>query len=247
MIQFNSDLDNTLIYSYKHDIGPDKICVEVYEGREISFMTAEWIERLKRLQDKILYVPTTTRTVEQYKRIDMGIRTPEYALVCNGGILLIDGSPDNAWYQESLSRVAYAQEEMKKAINLLEQDKDRCFEVRFIEQLFVFTKSNDPNRTVQSLCRCLNINKVDVFNNGSKVYVVPKELDKGKGVIRLKKKIGADKIIAAGDSEFDISMLLACDIGMCPEGLMKQDCAGIMEYKKEIFTSEMLRMTERLI
>lgn len=36
---FISDLDNTLIYSYKKNIGGDTINVEVYEGREISFMT----------------------------------------------------------------------------------------------------------------------------------------------------------------------------------------------------------------
>ena len=36
---FFTDLDNTLIYSYKRDIGDAKRCVEVYQGREISFMT----------------------------------------------------------------------------------------------------------------------------------------------------------------------------------------------------------------
>lgn len=35
----HTDLDNTLIYSYKHEIGGPKTCVEIYQGREISFMT----------------------------------------------------------------------------------------------------------------------------------------------------------------------------------------------------------------
>ena len=39
MVLFVSDLDNTLIYSYKREIGKKKICVELYEGKEISFMT----------------------------------------------------------------------------------------------------------------------------------------------------------------------------------------------------------------
>ena len=38
MIVFYSDLDNTLIYSYRREIGGKKRCVEVYQGREISFM-----------------------------------------------------------------------------------------------------------------------------------------------------------------------------------------------------------------
>ena len=34
MIGFFTALDNTLIYSYKHDIGTDKECVEFYNDRE---------------------------------------------------------------------------------------------------------------------------------------------------------------------------------------------------------------------
>ena len=40
MAIFFTDLDNTLIYSYRRDIGRDKVCVELYQGREISFVTA---------------------------------------------------------------------------------------------------------------------------------------------------------------------------------------------------------------
>lgn len=36
---FCTDLDNTIIYSYKHNIGNDKINVEIYEDREISYIT----------------------------------------------------------------------------------------------------------------------------------------------------------------------------------------------------------------
>ncbi len=35
MIVFYSDLDNTLIYSYRREIGGKKRCVEVYQGRDI--------------------------------------------------------------------------------------------------------------------------------------------------------------------------------------------------------------------
>ena len=34
-----TDLDNTLIYSYKHELGNEKRNVELYQGREISFIT----------------------------------------------------------------------------------------------------------------------------------------------------------------------------------------------------------------
>ena len=77
----HTDLDNTLIYSYKHEIGGPKTCVEIYQGREISFMTETSHRLLGQLCSKpgVLVVPTTTRTLEQYQRIDLGIGVPEYA------------------------------------------------------------------------------------------------------------------------------------------------------------------------
>ena len=44
---FMSDLDNTLIYSYKHEIGEEKTCVEIYQDREISYMTNRSCELLE--------------------------------------------------------------------------------------------------------------------------------------------------------------------------------------------------------
>lgn len=35
-----------------------------------------------------MILPTTTRSIEQYKRINLGVGMDRYALVCNGGILL---------------------------------------------------------------------------------------------------------------------------------------------------------------
>lgn len=92
----------------------------------------------------VLVVPTTTRTLEQYQRIDLGIGVPEYALVCNGGVLLHQGKEDPVWYQESLALIADAQSELQRAEQWMTEDVNRCFEVRNIRSLFLFTKSNEP-------------------------------------------------------------------------------------------------------
>lgn len=244
MIIFNSDLDNTLIYSYKHDIGLEKICVEIYQNREISFMRPAWIQQLKKIQKKFLFVPTTTRTMEQYKRISMGIEEPEYALVCNGGILLRNGSVDKGWYKTSLEMISDSQKQLEKAAEILEKDVYRCFEVRFMDQLFLFTKSSQPEKSLLYLQEGLDKKLVDVFCNGIKVYVVPKNLDKGTGIIRFKQKMAAERIVAAGDSEFDKPMLLAADVGMCPQGLFPEKIGSIIEFSKDNFTDEMLKITE---
>lgn len=219
MVIFHSDLDNTLIYSYKHDIGEDKTCVEVYQGRDISYMTNLSMKLLKEINSNILVVPTTTRTIEQYRRINLGIEVPKYALVCNGGVLLVDGKEDEAWLKESKSLVSNCEFQLKSAELLLEADENVDFEIRNIKGLFVFTKSKQPEKTIEILKEKLNLKLVEVFTNKAKVYVVPRVLSKGKAVSRFKSKIKADCVIAAGDSEFDISMLNEADIALVPEEL----------------------------
>ena len=217
MIVFHTDLDNTLIYSYKHDIGEQKRCVEIYQGREISFVTQETYQLLQRLSEQksqVLIVPTTTRTIEQYQRIDLGVGDLRYALVCNGGVLLVDGQEDTYWYRDSLELIRDSQSELDKALDFLERDTRRSFELRFIKALFVFTKCEEPEAVVNDLRKILDADVVDVFHNGTKVYVVPKALNKGKAVARFRSYIKADYVIAAGDSEFDIPMLEAADRGI---------------------------------
>lgn len=74
MRMFASDLDRTLIYSNKAladfgQSGEDLIGVERKDGREIAFMTQEARSLLKEISAQMLFVPVTTRTYEQYKRI----------------------------------------------------------------------------------------------------------------------------------------------------------------------------------
>ena len=219
MIIFHTDLDNTLIYSYKHDIGKDKQCVELYHGREISFVTRKTYEMLKVLKEKILIIPTTTRTIEQYERIHFGLGKFQYALVCNGGVLLENGKENWDWYWQSHEIVAECQAGMEQSRYLLQNDPDRNFDVRNIRDLFIFTKSRNPQKTVEMLKGSLNTEILDIFSNGTKVYVVPKRLNKGTAVQRFKEKLQAEKIVSAGDSEFDIPMLNYSDIGIAPKQL----------------------------
>ena len=51
---FCTDLDNTIIYSYKHDIGDDKREVELYQGRNISYITGQTYELLKQVKKEYL-------------------------------------------------------------------------------------------------------------------------------------------------------------------------------------------------
>lgn len=221
---FFSDLDNTMIYSYRHEIGKEKICVEHYQGREVSFITKRTRELLEQAREQMLFIPVTTRTQEQYDRIDLGIGIPEYALVCNGGVLLVEGREDRGWYEASLASIMDCQEELRKAQHLMESDENRSFEVRNIRSLFLFTKSREPEKSVEYLARKLDTGRVEVFQNGIKVYVVPKKLDKGTAIRRFLEAYGKEKgkdifVMAAGDSTFDIPMLQCADLGIAPKAL----------------------------
>lgn len=219
MYIFNSDIDNTLIFSYKHDIGPQKVNIELYKNREISFVTEYTYNLLSTVIEKTFFVPATTRSIEQYSRIDWGVRAPEYALVCNGGVLLRKGIEDESWYSRSLEIAAPAEAELNKAWYFLEGEPRRNFELRFIKNLFIFTKCIDSIKVIEELKKLLDNSIVDIFNNNEKVYVIPKGLNKGSALLRFrdlyKKTL---KIIAAGDSEFDISMSRVCDIFLAPCG-----------------------------
>ena len=216
---FHTDLDNTIIYSYKHSIGSEKRCVEIYREREVSFITDRTYALLKEMKKIVTVVPTTTRTVEQYRRIDLGTGPFPYALAANGGILLVDGEEDALWYQESLAAISESREELVFGERLLEKDKNRCMEVRDIRGLLAFTKSEKPLDSVKRLKESLDMDKVDVFGNGVKVYIVPKKLNKGTAVLRLKERLRPEAVIAAGDSAFDIPMLNCADLAIAPAEL----------------------------
>lgn len=223
---FCSDLDNTLIYSYKHEIGPDKKCVETYQGREVSYMTNRSCKLLRQVRERMLFVPTTTRTVEQYQRVVFGEGPPEYALVCNGGVLLVNGRQDSGWYEESLGLVSGSQAALQEAVRVLEADRSVNFEVRWIERLFVFTKSMEPRQTVCRLQEYLQGGPVEVFSLGAKVYVVPGELNKGEAVRRFRRRVRAGAVAAAGDSRFDIPMLEEADFAIADKSLKLEHIRG---------------------
>ncbi len=125
----------------------------------------------------------------------------------------------DGWYQESLAGISDCAGELKNAERILEEDPDRNFELRFIRKLFIFTKSGNPCNTISRLKKALNLAQVDVFGNGAKVYVLPRYLNKGTAVLRFREKLKAERMIACGDSEFDIPMLDAADIPIAPRTL----------------------------
>lgn len=209
-----SDLDGTLIFSARRKQVGD-IVIERKDGAEISCVTARQAELFPRLRNVI---PVTTRSVEQYKRIDLAKFgfAPEYALCCNGGTLLVNGEPDAEWSRWSREIVRECADELSRFRGLLERDPRRSFEVRLVDGLFLFTKSSEPSETLKALGEG---ELCESFFTGEKVYVIPKNLNKGEAVKRLAKRLGLREFAAAGDSFMDVSMLNLADVALFTEDI----------------------------
>lgn len=209
-----SDLDGTLIFSAARKQVGD-IVIERKDGREISCMTARQAELFPKLDNVI---PVTTRSVEQYRRIEFARFgfAPKYALCANGGILLVDGVPDAEWSAWSAAIYRECEAELSAFRERLENDPRRSFEVRLVEGLFLFTKSEEPSETLKDLGKG---ELCESFFTGEKVYVIPRKLNKGAAVKRLAERLGLSEFAAAGDSLMDLSMLNAADTAVFTDNI----------------------------
>lgn len=212
-----TDLDNTLIYSKKTDI-KKRISVEVYKGEDNCFMSRYSYELLKKLHERLLIVPVTTRTSIQYERINLSI-VPKYVLCANGGQLLKNGASDDEWYLKSLEIIADSADERQRAFKMIKKDKRRTFECRNIDDLFIFTKCDDIEDVVKDLKSELNLDLVEVLYNKEKLYIMPKKLNKADTVRRFINEYKGERIFAAGDTEFDKGMIELADIGFAHKKL----------------------------
>ena len=202
-ILFACDLDNTLIHSYKKRRADD-ICVEIYEGREQSFISPRALELLKKISEKILFIPVTTRSIAQYRRIfwTEDFR-PKFAVVSNGAYLL-DG--DN---QENFLREVVAPYEAELKLQHENFSDNPAFDIcRVVDESFLFLKCREDVDAEKISFDT----KLTVQHTGKKIYLFPPELNKGAALKLLIEKFSPDKTFCAGDSEIDTPMLELADI-----------------------------------
>ncbi len=219
------DLDQTLIYSRRAFRLPPQVAepplrvVEVYDGADASFVTAAAAEGLRRLAVEAVVVPVTTRTIEQYRRIELGI-TVRHAVVANGGTLLVDGEPDPGWAASVAARLRSGGAPLDEVRALAEGIADPGWVrlLRVADGLFVYLVAHertlipdltDFEATLAALGWTLSV-------QGRKVYLVPAALTKQAAVQEVARRTGTSAVAAAGDSLLDREMLLAADVAVRP-------------------------------
>ncbi len=220
-----ADLDRTLIYSAAalglrgaDEDGPALLCVELYQHLPQSFMLADAAAALAELAQVATLVPTTTRTVEQYARVQLPGPAPRYGICANGGTLLVDGVADGDWstHVHALLRSCAPVQEV---LAQLEPLPPFVRTLRVASGLFVYAvvdRAELPGAWLAELSEWCAEREWTVSVQGRKVYCVPNLLRKSAAAAEVCRRTGASRMLAAGDSLLDTDLLLAADAAIRP-------------------------------
>lgn len=197
------DLDGTLIHSHRVNL-ENGVLVEMYNDKPLSYMNYKAYEKLQSISKEQL-IPVTSRTIEQYNRIslyrDGGF--PKYALLDNGGTLIVDGKEDLCWKSDIQE---YISDELLKYDELITRVKEYG-ETKLQDDLVIFVKPFSEKHKFlleRYIRKCMGM---QVFQHGSKVYICSDKLTKGHAIEQFVKKYSIGSAIAAGDSSVDITMI----------------------------------------
>lgn len=228
---FATDLDRSLIFSSKFisfDMNP--ICVERNSEKEISYMLEDSLKLLgdiKREQGLFL-IPITTRSVDQYKRIDC-VQDSTYAITTNGGIILHNGKKYDKWdniVQSILMKYSRYFDDIPHIV----QDFSYMFEkeLRCVDNIFYYIKlidnQKDINKFLDYLEKTLDKNIWSFTLQGLKLYIIPKDITKENALKFLASELNCNKLITCGDGKLDKDFLSIGDIAYIPNG------SEILEY-----------------
>ena len=206
----------------------DRTCVEYLDGEPLSFMTATAARMLEQLASETVVVPTTTRTVEQFQRIDLPGGPWRYAITSNGGNILLDGQPDANWRAEVDAAAAAGGAPLS---DVLAEMHSRCdpswvLKARTADDLFCYlvvrTEAMPPTFVADWSSWCA-ARGWGVSQQGRKVYTMPDAVGKSMAVAEVRRRLIADGVIrsdelllAAGDGALDADMLSAADLAARP-------------------------------
>ena len=214
-----ADLDRTLIYSsaaIEATLGPDAVppllCVEFLDDRPQSFLTAAAGRWLERLAGSAVLVPTTTRTLAQYDRVRLPGGPVRYAVTSNGGHIVVDGRSDAAWGRSTQDRVALDGASLGEVVAELHRRAQAPWvrTLRVADELFcylVVDLDGLPATFVPEWSRWCAVRNWVVSVQGRKIYALPRSLTKQAAVAEVLRRVGGDRLIAAGDGALDAGFL----------------------------------------
>jgi hydroxymethylpyrimidine pyrophosphatase-like HAD family hydrolase len=248
---FFSDLDLTLIYS-RHQFQKNglttagSLVVEEYEELPLSFISLEAWELLRRHAGITFnFVPTTTRTLAQYSRINFPHVPIKAAIVLNGAQILIDGKLDEKWNEtvaQGLKEQTYQPAEVFDLVTRRLEGHKEVRLLRMADETFVYIVAHTPD------CPEIDAFTVELAERtgytrskqGRKTYLVPSNVSKGSAVRELKHRFRSTASFAAGDSNLDFTMIPEVDYFLNPKhGDVPPALNNVQRTEKEsVFSAE---------
>lgn len=199
---------------------PPVVCVEVHDGKPVSFMTAVAAQALVSLAAVSTVVPVTTRVSEQFERVRLTGPAPRYAIAANGGLVYVDGAVDRGW-SAGVARVLAGQFPLSAVWEYAGHicRPEWTTKLRNAAGLFCYAVVRPdrlPDGFVGDLSGWAAERGWRISLQGRKLYWVPEALTKSAAVAEVAQRIGADLVLAAGDSILDTDLLLGADRGIHP-------------------------------
>lgn len=226
-MMFASDLDRTLIYSHgslsNEPVTVPVRNVELYNGKEITFMTEKAIKLLHELADEMLFVPVTTRTVEQYNRVHLFQKEirPTYAVTCNGGVVLKDGVVDTQWQDHISKGIDSSIITVNDVKRKIEETSDESWleSIRLVDRFFVYLiikPDSIPAERIVEYSEWAAANGWIFSLQGRKVYFIPSFINKWDATSYVAEKTGKNRVYTAGDSYLDVCLIEQSYYGLIP-------------------------------
>lgn len=250
---FASDLDQTLIYSPKsfrmlpNTSLPAISLVETYESRDISFMADRAIEQLQQLALQHVFIPVTTRTIEQYQRISLFHKKiiPAYGVVSNGGNVIVNGVVDQDWnnkIKKNISQMCLCSQDILSQFGEISHASwagplkvaDNCFQYCIVE------RDKIPTDALESFSLWAKAQNWRISLQGRKLYIVPEVVNKWDAVAYVRDLLKEKVVIAAGDSLLDLCMLEAANYAIAPRHgeIWDSYCSGMLPISSIQFTNQ---------
>lgn len=221
-----SDLDQTLIYSPRQinkydDQFENKVIMEMYEGKPLSYMTFTALTKLVRISEELNFVPVTTRTLEQFKRVKLTPSvTVDYGITTNGAkIVDFEGNEDISWTNKTMSLIesnsAHPDKVQEELLKLLAEASDEVKNwvklIRpadgFFSYIVTYPDVEQPAEFVKLLeTKAAEWNYAMSFQS-SKIYFVPRDLTKQRAAQEVFERLEGTTSFAAGDSFLDVGLM----------------------------------------
>ena len=217
-----SDLDGTLIYSIRH-LGEvtDLVLTETYRGNPQAWMTTSAAAELRELREHAAFIPVTTRVEAQYRRVKLPGGIPEYAILGNGGRILVGGVADQGW-ADRVNDPSWGVGTPHIMADTLERTLDGqewVHEVRSFDNVVCVAAKpthQTPSLWAELLSRFAADNGYTAYPQGRKTHLIPTHITKEAAATEVSARLGVTRAIASGDHQLDVGLMNWADDAIQP-------------------------------